>query len=46
LARLHAPIGLDIGALSPADIAVAILAEIVLERRRKPLRAAKSEQAA
>jgi len=46
LARVHAPIGLDIGALSPADIAVAILAEIILKRRRKPLRNATREQAA
>jgi xanthine dehydrogenase accessory factor len=39
LARLHAPIGLDIGALSPAEIAVSIMAEIVLAQQRKPLRA-------
>jgi xanthine dehydrogenase accessory factor len=39
LARLRAPIGLDIGAVSPTEIAVAVLGEIVLTQRRKPLRA-------
>lgn len=34
LARIHAPIGLDIGAASPAEIAVAILAEIISALRR------------
>jgi xanthine dehydrogenase accessory factor len=46
LARIHAPIGLDIGALSPADIAVSALGEIILERQRKPLRNQKQEHAA
>ena len=34
LARIHAPIGVDIGAVSPAEIAVAIMAQIT-ERLRK-----------
>lgn len=38
LARLRAPIGLDISAVSPAEIAVAILAELILARGQKPLR--------
>lgn len=33
LHRVHAPIGLDIGAQTPEEIAIAILAEIVLVRR-------------
>ncbi|HYT49268.1 MAG TPA: XdhC/CoxI family protein [Pyrinomonadaceae bacterium] len=33
LKRVHAPIGLDISAVSPEEVALAILAEIVAERR-------------
>jgi xanthine dehydrogenase accessory factor len=34
--RIHAPIGLPIGAVSPAEIALAVLAEIVASLRRVP----------
>lgn len=43
LARIHAPIGLDIGSVSPAEIAVAILGEVIADLRRRP---ATREQAA
>ena len=33
LARVHAPIGLDIGAVTPAEIAISIMAELVAVRR-------------
>jgi len=42
LGRIHAPIGLDIGSVSPAEIAVSILGEIILALRKKPLRAEKA----
>ncbi len=34
LARIHAPIGLDIGAVSPAEIAIAIMGEITARLRQ------------
>ena len=39
LARIHAPIGLDIGAVSPAEIAVSSIGEIGAALRKTPLRA-------
>ena len=35
IARIHAPIGLDIEAVSPAEIAVAIMGEITQVLRQK-----------
>ncbi|MDP1570530.1 MAG: XdhC/CoxI family protein [Vicinamibacterales bacterium] len=35
LRRVHAPIGLDLGAVTPQEIAVAILAELIAVRRGK-----------
>jgi len=43
LARIHAPIGLDLGGHRPSDIALGILAEIVTEDNRR-LRASGQQQ--
>jgi xanthine dehydrogenase accessory factor len=42
IARIHAPIGLDIGAVSPAEIAVAIMGEITARLRQKADEAAEA----
>jgi len=45
LTRIHAPIGLPIGAISPAEIAVAIMGQITQRLREKPEPLAKAEAA-
>jgi xanthine dehydrogenase accessory factor len=39
--QLHTPAGLDLGARTPAEIAISILAELVSERRANPPRGAR-----
>jgi len=41
MARIRAPIGLDIGAVTPPEIATSVLGEIILALRKKPLRVEK-----
>jgi len=36
LAKIHGPVGLAIGARAPAEIAIAILADLIRQRRQKP----------
>jgi xanthine dehydrogenase accessory factor len=46
LARIHAPIGLDIGAVSPAEIAVAIMGQITAQLRQSPEKAQEKREKA
>ena len=43
LGRVHAPIGLDIGAITPAEIAISILAELIAIRHGKDVSAVVDE---
>ena len=42
LERVHAPIGIEIGALTPEEIAVSIVAEMIAVRRHAPLPSSKT----
>lgn len=46
IARLHGPVGLPIGSRTPAEIAIAILAEIIQVRSRQRLAAVESAECA
>jgi xanthine dehydrogenase accessory factor len=45
IARLHGPVGLAIGSKTPAEIAVAILAELIAERHQREQTITSSQQA-
>ncbi len=36
LARVYAPVGIDIGAITPEEIAISIVAELIAQRRNSP----------
>jgi xanthine dehydrogenase accessory factor len=42
--QLHTPAGLDIGAITPAEIAISILAELVADRHSNPVHGASSSR--
>lgn len=46
IARIHSPIGLDIGAASPAEIAVAVLAQVICAFRKRGLTEARQTETA
>jgi xanthine dehydrogenase accessory factor len=46
IGRIHSPIGMNIGAASPAEIAVAVLAEIIAAFRSRGMAVETAEKAA